>query len=362
MAMFRLGTDFGIRHFPSRWINVHLMKRVTLRDVAEHAGVSRASASMVVRGTGRLSEDTRARVRESMRALGYVYHRGAATLRTNRSGVLGLLVTDVSNPFFSAMTLGFEDAASKAGFMTILTNTFDSRDRQDRLVQAMLEYPVDGFAYTPSVGSEHSRVFGENVPMPVLAVTRNAENGVPSLVPDDLQGGTIAAEHLVSVHGAKRLVYLGGPEEASTRSHRVHGVELALRNHAGARLVKVLPGHTSVRGGIELANELLESGTDFDAVVCHSDVVAFSLLHTLEREEYRDRRVGVIGFDGLPESEVFSPSVTSVAVGPELIGARAAEWLLAELQGGTPVDLSPMEMTLQIRQSCGCGVPLRIAH
>lgn len=309
---------------------------------------------MVLRGTGRLSVDTRERVRKSMEALGYVYHRGAATLRTNRSGILGLLLTDVSNPFFSAMTLGFEDAASKAGFMTILTNTFDQTERQNRLVRAMLEYPVDGFAYTPSVGSEDLKLFSESISVPVVAVTRQTANGIPYLVPDDMQGGATAAEHLVKVHGARRLVYLGGPERASTRSNRVRGVETALKGHEGTKLVQALPGETSVQGGIQLANALLSSEIEFDAVVCHSDVIAYSLLHTLQKYEYKRRRVSVIGFDGLPESEVFTPSVTSVAVGPEKIGVRAAEWILAELQGTPSVDISPMEMALEIRQSCGC--------
>jgi LacI family transcriptional regulator len=331
------------------------MKRVTLQDVAEHAGVSRAAASMVVRGTGRLSPETRVRVQASMEALGYVYHRGAATLRTNRSGLLGLLLTDVSNPFFSAMTLGFEEVASEAGFMTMVTNTFDEPARQQRLVRAMLEYPVDGFAYTPAVGGEESLVLSAGMSLPVLAITRRSMNDIPSLVPDDMQGGALAAEHLVVVHGARRLVYLGGPEKAGPRYDRMTGVEQTLKEHPGAQLIRQFPGETSIRSGMELSAQLLDSGIEFDAVVCHSDVIAFALLHALRESARSDRFISVIGFDGLPESEVFSPPVTSVAVGPAALGGSAASWILAGLRGDPAVDIEPMTMHLEVRASCGCA-------
>ena len=289
-----------------------------------------------------------------METLGYVYHRGAATLRTNRSGLLGLLLTDVSNPFFSAMTLGFEEVASEAGLMTMVTNTFDEPARQQRLVRAMLEYPVDGFAYTPAVGGGESLVLSAGTSLPVLAITRRSMSEIPSLVPDDVQGGALAAEHLVAVHCARRLIYLGGPEKAGPRYDRMTGVEQALKAHPGAELIRQFPGETSIRSGMALASQLLGSDIEFDAVVCHSDVIAFALLHALRQADLDDRLISVIGFDGLPESQVFSPAVTSVAVGPEALGGRAAAWILARLRGDRPPDLEPMTMHLEVRASCGC--------
>lgn len=289
-----------------------------------------------------------------MQELGYVYHRGAATLRTNQSGLLGLLLTDVSNPFFSAMTLGFEEVASESGFMTMVTNTFDEPARQKRLVRAMLEYPVDGFAYTPAVGGEESLVLSAGMDVPILAITRKSLTDVPSLVPDDIQGGALAAEHLVEVHSVRRLVYLGGPEKAGPRHDRIAGVERALARYPGAALIREFPGETSIRSGMSLASQLLGSGIRFDAVICHSDVIAFALLHALGNRDLAENFVSVVGFDGLPESQVFSPSVTSVAVGPEALGGRAATWVLSRLQGGAPVDIGPMPMHLEVRASCGC--------
>jgi LacI family transcriptional regulator len=307
---------------------------------------------MVVRNTGRLSDQTRERVRESMDALGYVYHRGAANLRTQRSGLIGLLITDVSNPFFSAMTLGFEEAAAEGGYLTMVSDTFDDAGRQERLAQSMLEYPIDALAYTPVVSNDLAAKL-TNYPVPLLAVTRQSEGGAPYLGPDDYSGGLLAGEHLVDHHSYRRLVYLGGPHGAGPREERMRGVRDAAARQPGAELVAELNGITSVAGGMRLAQELIESRIEFDAVVCHSDVVAYALLHAL-RQIGRES-IGVIGFDGLPESELFWPSVTSVAVGPQLLGTRAAQWLLGALAGHPGEAFTAMPAHLEIRQSCGCA-------
>lgn len=286
-----------------------------------------------------------------MEALGYIYHRGAATLRTNRSGLLGLVLTDVSNPFFSSMTLGFEEAAAAAGFMTMVTNTYDEAERQEKVIRIMREYPVDGLAYAPALGSEPP-----SVGVPALAITRRSEDGSPSLVLDEIEGGKLAADHLARVHGARRFVYLGGPEGAVPAQERVEGLRLAVSSIPGAELVRVMPGKTSTQSGIDLAIRLLSDGVSFDAVICHSDVIAYSLLHELRvHEPGRRRPVGVIGFDGLPESAVFNPTVTSVAVGPEAMGRRAAQWLIDALSGEANTVVPPLKPHLEVRASCGCS-------
>lgn len=191
--------------------NLSAVNRVTLLDVALDAGVSRATASMVVRGTGRLREETRQSVRESMDRLGYVYHRGAASLRTRRSGLLGLLTTDISNPFFAVLAQGFEQAAAEGGYLTIMTNTFDNPTRQARLAQSMIEFPIDALAYTP-VASADLAYRVQEFPVPILALTRGSSAGAPYLGPDDVVGGRLAGQHLIEHHGYRRIFYLGGHE------------------------------------------------------------------------------------------------------------------------------------------------------
>jgi LacI family transcriptional regulator len=288
-----------------------------------------------------------------MVSLGYVYHRSAATLRTRRSGVIGLLTTDVSNPFFAAMTRGFEEEAAQGGYLTMMTNTLDDPDRQARLAQSMLEYPVDALAYTPVVSGDLAYPL-KDFPVPILAVTRGSAAGAPYLGPDDAVGGQLAGEHLIEFHHFRRIVYLGGPRGAGPRAERLRGLNEVAARHPDVSVIAEFAGTTNVAGGIRLARELLESGLDFDAVVCHSDVVAYALLAALRQHDL-GHQVGVVGFDGLPESELFWPPVTSVAVGPETVGRQAAKWLIAALSGVEGDSWTQITPHLEVRASCGCA-------
>lgn len=332
------------------------MRRVTLKDVAKRAGVSLSAASLVVRGTGRLSEDTRQRVLTVIDDLGYVYHRGAATLRTQKSSVIGFVVTNVSNPFFAEMALGLERTLSGSGYLTVLTNTFDNAERFDHVARTMLEYPVDALVYVPVAGGDLT--FAEGglaVGVPALAVTRQPDGALPFLGPDDRHGGRLIASHLIDVHGRRRLVYLGGPATAGPRSQRVESVMDVVAAHPDTELVAQFPGETSIESGIELAGQLLAAGLDFDAVVCHSDVVAFALCHALRgRGVSVPERVSVVGFDGLAEGAVFEPSLTTVSAAPADLGRRAAEWVMAAVDERNQPRRTVVEPVLVVRRSCGC--------
>src|SRR5262249_19891220 len=123
---------------------------VTLVEVARDAGVSRATASLVLRGSDLVADETRERVLGSMRKLGYVYHRGAASLRTQRSHTVGLIVPDVTNPFFAEMTVGIEERLDQAQHVVLLGNTAETLGRQERLLAMMQEYRADGVLLCPA--------------------------------------------------------------------------------------------------------------------------------------------------------------------------------------------------------------------
>ncbi|WP_136065276.1 LacI family DNA-binding transcriptional regulator [Modicisalibacter radicis] len=331
------------------------MKRVTLSQVAEHAGVSRATASLVMRGEGRISTETRERVQQSMQALGYVYHRGAAALRERRSGVIGLLVTQLSNPFHAAMAVQFEQTLAEAGYLTMLANTFDNPERERSLIRSMREMPVDALAHVPV--STLQREESQGLPAgywPDLALTRQPQIETPWIGQNDIHGGALAAEHLSRVHGCRRLVYLGGPEGASVRTERVQGVNHAIKA-AGGRLVADMTGHASVQGGLQLAEQWLDGDIATDGVICHSDIIAFALMAACRR------RIGqipwpIIGFDGLEESALYDPPLTTVTVGPEEVGALAAHRILAILDGQDVPSEQRLDPILAVRASCGCNL------
>ncbi|WP_027946038.1 LacI family DNA-binding transcriptional regulator [Amycolatopsis taiwanensis] len=328
--------------------------RITLKDVAARAGVSRATASLVLRGAGRVSDATRRRVFDTMDELGYVYHRGAAALRTQRTDVVGVLVTDITNPFFAEMTLGLETELDTRGFVSLLANTLDDPRRQEHLLTALREHQVAGLVVVPTQGTGASLIDKlEAWGVTYLLATRYLEDRTTHYVgPDDTCGGELAARHLIE-RGCRTLAYLGGPAGATARRDRVRGVRAAA---AGKAEVVDLPGETSGRGGMELANQLSEIP---DGIVCHSDVVAFGVYRTL-----RDRGVPdplVVGFDDVAEAALWEPPLTSISARPRELGRHAAEVLLRQLTSpSSDPEVVLVKPELVVRRSTG-GTPHHLA-
>ncbi|BCW05926.1 LacI family DNA-binding transcriptional regulator [Arthrobacter sp. NtRootA1] len=325
-------------------------KRVTLFDVAKHAGVSRASASLVVRGTGRLSPETRERVLAAMGELGYVYHRGAASLRTQRSSSVGVLITDIANPSFANLTQGLEQGLASAGYFTMLSNTFDDQDRELQLVRSFLEYPVDALVYVPAAGElAETRRLLASAPIPVLAVTRTPSESGAYVGPDNFLGGWKAAEHMIVQHGCTKLAFLGGPSEGPARRDRLDGVRARIEETTGVSLVFDLHGPVTPDSAEQMSAAAIATQTEFDGLICHSDLVAYAFLSAWRKTGKEP--LPVIGFDDLPISKLFDPPVTSITVGQ--LGARAAERVLQMIDGGEPfAELMPPH--IELRESCGC--------
>src|SRR5215467_441317 len=127
-------------------------QRVTLLDIAGDAGVSRATVSLVIRNVPSVADLTRKRVLRSIKRLGYVYHRGAASLRTQRSHAIGLVVSDITNPFFAEVIVAIEERLAAAHFVTLLGNTSEDRVKEERLLKTMSEFPADGILICPALG------------------------------------------------------------------------------------------------------------------------------------------------------------------------------------------------------------------
>jgi len=295
-----------------------------------------------------------------MDALGYVYHRTAASLRSERTHTIGLLVTNISNPFFAEMTTSVEAELYAAGFVLLLGHNYESVQKQTRWLHVMLEYGVDGLIICPAHGTTPEMLEPlAAARVPHVLLTRYVDGYDASYVgADNVLGARLATEHLLG-HGCRRISFLGGPEPSSARRDRQLGLEEAVRDQG------LLPAKPSTatpatrQGGYEAAKELLASNDAPDGIVCYNDIVAFGVLAAA-----RDLGlviggdVRVIGFDDIEESRLRQPSLTSVAVTPPPLGQRAARLLhkLIESPANTPsTDIA--EPTLTIRSSCGCPGP-----
>lgn len=334
------------------------MARITLTEVAADAGVSKATVSLVLRESPLVADSTRARVQESMARLGYVYHRGAASLRSKRSHTVGLLVTEVSNPFFAEFTVGAEAALANAGIIVLLGHNYESTQKQASLLHVMQEYGVDGLLVTPAnstTAADLSQLLAAKLPH--VLVTRYVEgHAAPYAGADNVAGAKLVTAHVLQ-HGAKRVAFLGGPEQSSARNDRRSGVEAALAAD-GRNLPKLinLPTQASRQGGYDAATTLLSKTRRPDAIICYSDVVAFGVMLACERAGIRvGQDIIVTGFDDIGEAALQHPGLTTVSLNPRNLGHRAAHLLLEQIADQTvrlPDDIS--NPPLVTRGSCGC--------
>lgn len=329
---------------------------ITLNDVAAHARVSRATASLVLRGTGRVSESTRERVRASMDTLGYVPDRGAASLRNHTSNTIGIVVTNLANPFFGELLHGLEKTLAAAGYSCLLTDTGDDPDTQDTAVRELRSHKVAGLAIVPATGTTSE--FPESLKslnLPFVFMTRYLpDTSSPYVGADDVRGGMLAAHHMIHTHGATKIAYVGGPAGILSRLNRIKGVAQAMTD-AGldpASLVD-FPSETTGAGGLKATQSLLDAGERPHVIISHSDSVAFGVYRALRLAGMVDD-IAVTGYDDVATAALWEPPLTSVATRGTELGCLAAAHLLDQLAGNSTETSQLTTPEIAIRQSCGC--------
>src|SRR5215207_414191 len=206
------------------------MPRVTLMDVARHCGVSRATVSLVLNDSPLVADKTRDQVRQAMVELGYVYNRAAASLRTQHSDAIGVVLTNITNPYFAEFAAGLQDALTSSGTVPLLAVSNEDRALQYRLVKSLVERNVDGIVLVPA----HGTVPGDlpdllGTPLVLLARRLNGM-AVDYVGAENRDGGYAAAEHLYS-HGCRLIAFLGGFTDSSAREERAAGVAEFLNDH-----------------------------------------------------------------------------------------------------------------------------------
>ncbi len=335
------------------------MGRTTLMDVARHCGVSRATVSLVLNDSPLVAEVTRDRVRSAMSELGYVYNRAAASLRRQRSDAIGVVVTQITNPYFAEFATGLQDVLAGSGTVPLLAVSNEDRQLQRHLMQSLVERNVDGIVLIPAHGTSTSDL-PDLLGTPLVLMARRLPGAdVDYVGAENRDGGYAAAEHLYG-HGCRRIVFVGGFADASAREERAGGVNAFLAEHELAAdpygLVTCEPLRPPARAA---AMRLLTEHPEVDGIVCFNDVVAFGVLDAiadLGRSVGSDVRV--IGFDDVHDAGLNRPSLSSVTVPARETGRRAAELVLERAAGATePTVREELPTKLQPRETCGCPRP-----
>jgi LacI family transcriptional regulator len=323
-------------------------RRPTIIDVARAAGVSKSTVSLVLQNSPLVRHETREGVRRAMADLGYVYNRAAANLRSSAAGLIGLVINDLRNPFFTEFATSVQMALSARGYATVIANTDEDPGTQAQVVTAMIEHGVAALILSPAYDDE-AATFDPiaRAGIPVLQVLRRVApaDRVPFAAPDYETGGRLAAEHLVA-QGARRIAFLGGLPGRSVTQRRLSGY-LDVLAERGLPPV-IVPGRPGRAFGRDAARVLAQDHPSVDAVICFNDLVALGLL---AGSAALGRPVGpafrVVGFDDIEDCADAFPALTSVSCGIARFGQTVAGTVLDWLQDGhpprpetlTPVDL-----------------------
>jgi LacI family transcriptional regulator len=330
--------------------------RTTVKDIARHAGVSPATVSLVLRKSPLVARTTREKIESSIDSLGYVYDRAAANLRTGRTHTIGLIVCEITNPFYAELTAGIDDALDRAGWVAFLANTAESPARQDRFIERMREQRVDGLLLSPAEGTEADTVERlRRHGMPVVQVLRRVGRGKADHVGADFRlGMTLAAEHLIRL-GHKRIAFVGGGRRASPARDRATAYRETLARY-GLPLGPVVNCPPTREYGARAVGDLVRGRRDDPtAILCFNDLCAFGVMLGLaDRGLTVGRDVAVIGFDNIGEAAHHRPALTTIDIGARHIGEEAARLLVRRIGSprGAPesVILPPR---LIVRSSCG---------
>ncbi|MBL9060126.1 MAG: LacI family DNA-binding transcriptional regulator [Mangrovicoccus sp.] len=333
--------------------------RITLLDVAQAAGVSRATASLVVRKSPLVADETRRKVEEAMARLGYVYNMGAASMRAARSNTVGVIVPNLANPFFAEMLAGIERALDEAGMIVVLANSRETVPSQETILKRMRERGVDGVIVCPVAENRPTLLAkAEAWNLPMVQVLRYLSEMKGDYAGTDYAGGMRqAVEHLVGL-GHRAIAFAAGGPVHSAYRERLAGFRAAMADHGldpGIGLEVPL----GPSGSPASAAELLQHPARPTAVVCFNDIMAAGLSNGLGN---LGLRVGVdfsvVGFDDLAVAELVRPLLTSVATFPGEIGANAARLLMSRLENPGRADQRVISLTrLVVRQSTCAPVP-----
>lgn len=326
-------------------------ERIRIYDVARVAGVSVATASKALNDTGRMTEETRRRVKQTAKTLGFRPNAMARALTQQRSFTIGLLTNDTYGRFTLPVMAGVADALVDEGVSVFLCGIEDDAALGKVHVDAMLDKQVDGIIAAGKRIDRRLPVDLSHLSVPVVYVFTEGPDDAITLVSDDTQGARDATEWLVSM-GRKRLVHITGPEDFASVAFRAD----AFRTAAGAG-AEVLYGKWSEAWGHEAIDRLLFAGGDRpDGIFCGNDQIARGVIDALrERGVSVPDEVSVIGFDNWEiVAAATRPPLTTVDMNLKELGREAGR-LILELAERKPVKSGVRQLpcSLVVRQSCG---------
>jgi LacI family transcriptional regulator len=328
----------------------------TIRDVARRAGVAPITVSRVINNSGYVSERTRQRVEKAIAELKYVPNALAQGLRFNKTNVIALVLSDVTNPFWTTVARGTEDASSEENYSVILCNTDEDVAKQDKYVQLLLRRQVDGFLLVPASDTIDTIRFIQHQRVSLVILDRQLSGVSADIVRGDSEGGAYELTRYLTELGHRRIAILSGPETTSTSTQRVAGYKRALKDaHLKVDSELISFGKFCQDSGYERTMKLLALSRRPTALFAGNNFIAIGIMKALYESGLRiPEDMSVVGFDDLPPGLLVQPFLTVAAQPAYEMGYRATKLLLERIaNSGEPSHQEIVLPTqLVIRQSC----------
>ncbi len=333
-------------------------RAITLRDVAAAAGVHVSTASKALDASKErlVNAETRSRVRAAADGLGYRPHLLARGLRRGRTGMVGVVLPDIGNPYVALLVRGIREVLEKSDVTPIIAETDDDSSRLERVLDGMASHRVDGVIVGCARLGDEQRLleFDQQLAPVVLAVRRLPGSGLPAFSADDLAGGRLAAGYLLGL-GHRRIAQFEGPSDVQPFLDRGSGFRHAAAQHSDVEVLELSERaeHPTYDEGRRLMHLLIAAAPPRPTgLFAHNDTMALGAISALRAAGLRcPGDMSVVGFNDIPLAFDFSPPLTTIRTESEAIGRLAAEALLARLTGGGEVGDACLAPALVPRRS-----------
>ena len=305
----------------------------SLRDIAKHAGVSVGTASNVLNRPGLVAPGTVKRVQQVIEEFGYIPNGYVKQMSAVHSRTLGLVVPNVSNPFFAEVARGVEDAAAKKNYAVFICNTGESHEREERFMGVLIEQLVKGVLITPtSMKPGHIKTLKERGIFVTLIDASSKSASECSVTVNDVRGAEIAIEHLVNL-GHTHVAWVCGPDTIPQAADRSKGVATAAKLH-NLQVVSIRTPRMNFKCGEDAAQKILAMNSLPTAIFCGNDLLALGAMRTLLAAGIRiPDDVSLIGYDDIDFAPSAAVPLSSVAQPAYQLGFTATELLLSECEG-----------------------------
>ena len=309
------------------------MKYITLKMVAERAGVSVNTASRAINNKLDINKETKKRILKVAQELGYVRNDTAVALRTKKTGTIGVVIADNRNPFYAEVLNGMEVAARGKNYHIILANTQRDYRKEEEAINLLLAKRVDGLLITPVQDRDDDIKNLIEANIPFVVVGRDFENiEVDAVYNDEVKGGFLATEYLIK-KGHKKIALINGFLYKSPAKGRLEGYKKALNKYRiplDNSLISV--GDINIEDGYERTKQMLEKILDFTAIFAYNDMMAFGSMQAIKEKGLRiPEDIGLVGYDDIPFSSLITPPLTTIRLNKKELGMESVKLLLSRI-------------------------------